>query len=403
MANTLRQRLSRAKGKVLLEYSLPAEAKLERRKDHKGLLINDPGPQKALTAACDWLLASQRHSTFDDGGSARHYSLASMSWSPSYPETTGYIVPTLLEEAKHQARPELTKSARLMLDWLVSIQFPEGGFQGGMVDQKPYVPVTFNTGQILLGLAAGTREFDDPAYRKSMTLAANWLRDTLDADGCWRKYSTPFANPGEKSYETHVSWGMFEAARCGGSDDGWSAAALKQVQWAMSKQKTNGWMSACCLSSPDAPLTHTLGYCLKGFVEAWLFSKNDIYLDAAIRLATPLQQMLSDQDTLPGRINANWEGTVPWICLTGQVQIAWSWMALYQATGDKKWLSSAKRANRFVRRTMSMDGSSTTRGGVKGSFPVDGDYGKFQYLNWAAKFLIDSCRKEIELTNTETH
>ncbi len=37
-----------------------------------------------------------------------------------------------------------------------------------------------------------------------------------------------------------------------------------------------------------------------------------------------------------------------------------------------------------------MDGPKETRGGVKGSFPVDGDYGTFEYLNWAAKFFIDS-------------
>jgi hypothetical protein len=37
-----------------------------------------------------------------------------------------------------------------------------------------------------------------------------------------------------------------------------------------------------------------------------------------------------------------------------------------------------------------MDGSSDIRGAIKGSFPVYGRYGKYQYLNWAAKFLIDA-------------
>ena len=30
------------------------------------------------------------------------------------------------------------------------------------------------------------------------------------------------------------------------------------------------------------------------------------------------------------------------------------------------------------------------RGQVKGSFPVDGAYGRFQYLNWACKFTVDA-------------
>src|SRR3546814_21159950 len=38
-----------------------------------------------------------------------------------------------------------------------------------------------------------------------------------------------------------------------------------------------------------------------------------------------------------------------------------------------------------------------TSGGVKGAFPVDGDYGAFEYLNWAAKFTIDANRKELAL------
>ena len=35
------------------------------------------------------------------------------------------------------------------------------------------------------------------------------------------------------------------------------------------------------------------------------------------------------------------------------------------------------------------------RGGVKGSQPINGDYGKWQYLNWACKFTIDANRAEL--------
>ena len=39
-----------------------------------------------------------------------------------------------------------------------------------------------------------------------------------------------------------------------------------------------------------------------------------------------------------------------------------------------------------------------TRGGVKGAFPVDGAYGEYEYLNWAAKFCIDANLLEAELS-----
>ena len=47
-------------------------------------------------------------------------------------------------------------------------------------------------------------------------------------------------------------------------------------------------------------------------------------------------------------------------------------------------------ANHFVRRTLKGDGPCEIQGAIKGSFPIEGDYGKFQYLNWACKFSIDA-------------
>ena len=63
-----------------------------------------------------------------DGGVARHYCLIT-GWGASYPETTGYIVPTIIREGQAAGNTELLERARKMLDWLVSIQMPGGGFQ----------------------------------------------------------------------------------------------------------------------------------------------------------------------------------------------------------------------------------------------------------------------------------
>src|SRR3546814_18277888 len=72
-----------------------------------------------------------------------------------------------------------------------------------LIDARLKVPVTFNTGQVLLGFCAGVRAFD--GYRDNMQAAARFLRDSLDADGCWRRHPTPFAARGEKAYETQVA------------------------------------------------------------------------------------------------------------------------------------------------------------------------------------------------------
>ncbi|HCZ14972.1 MAG TPA: hypothetical protein DHV85_10315 [Candidatus Accumulibacter sp.] len=285
-----------------------------------------------------------------------------------------------------------------MLDWCVAIQFPDGGFQGGRVDSLPRVPVTFNTGQILMGLAAGAAEYGDSRYIEAMHSAAVWLRDSLDADGCWRNYPTPFAAPGEKAYETHVAWGLFEADRVA-PGNGYGAAGLRQVDWALTKQQANGWFASNCLSDSDRPLTHTIGYVLRGVIEGHLLSGQANLLAAAVRTADGLIGRIDEEGYLAGRLDCNFTPAVDYVCLTVSVQIAHCLFLLYRLTGNANYLAAGQRATRYVRRTISIDGQLETRGGVKGSFPVDGDYGRWEYLNWAAKFCIDANMLELDLTS----
>jgi hypothetical protein len=378
---------SRLKTRYIDEHQLPDAAKAQLQQDRAGLPEHDAGPDAVAAAGIEWLKRSQDMSFHHDGGSARDFSLIK-GWASSYPETSGYIVPTLIDYADRTNDQNLADRAKRMLDWLVSIQFPEGGFQGGKVDADPHVPVTFNTGQILMGLAAGVRRFGD-AYRAPMNLAAAWLRDSLDADGCWRKFATPFAAPGEKAYETHVSWGLFEAARLS-PDQGFGEAGLKQVRWALTKQSENGWFASNCLEQPDQPLTHTIGYVLRGLIEAYRFSGEVDLLVAAQNTADALLKVIETDGRIAGRLDHNWKPTVNWVCLTGSVQIAACWFLLHGITGKAEYLDAAKRANRYVRRTIHFTGSQDVIGGVRGAFPVNGDYGRYEYLNWAAKFCIDS-------------
>lgn len=377
------------------ERQLPDPAKSERARDRSGLPLNDPGTAAVIAAGTDWLCRAQDYSRTKDGGAARHFSLIN-GWAPSYPETSGYIVPTLLDLARDRNADDLRDRARRMLDWLVAIQFAEGGFQGGTVDAIPRVPVTFNTGQILLGLAAGTKELDRQRYLEPMRRAAEWLKNSLDSDGCWRRYPTPFAQQGEKAYETHVSWGLFEAERVD-PGRGFGEAGLKQVRWALTCQHDNGWFERCCLSQPARPLTHTLGYVLRGIIEAHLLSREQDLLAAARRTADGLLTALRPDGLLPGRLDHRWQAAADWVCLTGSAQIAHCWMQLYQFTGERRYLDAGFSANAYVRRSVRIEGPEDQRGGVKGSFPVDGGYGTYEYLNWACKFMIDANRLEQRL------
>jgi hypothetical protein len=369
---------------------LSQQAKEERRRDLRGLPAEDPGIAAAVSAALDWIGRAQDNSSTRDGGVSRCFSL-NEGWAPSYPETTGYIIPTVMAMGERER-------ARRMLDFLVHIQMPEGAFQGGVIGATPLRPTTFNTGQILLGLAAGAREFGAP-YEQAMHRAARWLMETQDPDGAWRKNHSPFASQHARTYETHVAWGLFEAARIA-PHERYGETGLANVRWALGLQQPNGWFRDCCLMDADSmrPLTHTIGYALRGVLEAYRLSEDKLFLAAAIRTADGLVSALHDDGFLPGRLDARWNGLVDSCCLTGSVQIARCWLMLHQVTGREDYLRAGKLANRFVRRTIQRDGPDGVRGGIKGSFPVSGDYSPYEYLNWAAKFFLDSCLLEQELT-----
>lgn len=382
----------------LTRMQLPPIAKTVLREDEGEHLRADPGPQCIIEEGIAWLSRAQDRSLSQDGGVARHFSLLN-GWATSYPETTGYIIPTMITYGQETGSRDAIARARRMLDWLAAIQFPDGGFQGGMVHQVPRVPVTFNTGQILMGLAAGA--VLDPRYLEPMRKAADWLVATQDTDGCWRKHPTPFAAAGEKTYETHVALGLMDAAAVDGNR-GYLESALKQVDWALANQTANGWLAKCCLEEPMHPLTHTLGYALRGIVGAYLSSRQERYLQAACLTADGLMSALESGGTLPGRLDAQWRAAVDWVCLTGSSQIAHSWLLLHRETGRDAYRRAALATNAFVRKTVTTDGPDDIRGGVKGSLPVNGGYGTWQYLNWACKFTIDANREELKLTSGST-
>ena len=104
----------------------------------------------------------------DDGVSLGYFPCdpnQTTGWRPSYPETTGYIIPTLLEFSSRFGDSEVRRRALQMAAYETKIQLPSGAVQAGMVcSPESQEPAVFNTGMVLQGYIAAYRATENPEY-----------------------------------------------------------------------------------------------------------------------------------------------------------------------------------------------------------------------------------------------
>jgi hypothetical protein len=350
-----------------------------------------------LDAAVDWLCAAQ---DAVGGGVARAYSVSKKSsypvgWQPAYPETTGYIIPTFFDGASRWNRPDLAERARKMADWELTVQLPDGAFPGSVVSARP-VPVVFNTGMILLGLCRAYRETRDQRYASAIDRAAGFLGRVQSADGAWRQF-TDVENAGVvHAYDVLVCTGLLAAADVL-DDERLREVARRNLEFTLTLQQPNGWFSSNGLTPKYHPWppTHTIGYVAAGLLGGGLGLNEPRYVEAARRLADAVLRHVGPDGFLAAQFDSQWTPDSRSCCLTGNVQVAIVWWQLYQQSGDVDYARGAMRASDYVKCRQDLRSRSDgVRGGIAGSFPIEARYGRYQYLNWAAKFFIDALMLE---------
>lgn len=321
---------------------------------------------------------------------AHSFDLCRGKWLASYPETTGYIIPTLYDYAQHFNAPHCKEAARKMALWETRVQLPCGGVRAGTMEADPVVPTIFNTGQVLFGWARAFRETGDVLMLSSLVRAANWLVSVQDADGAWRAHASPFARGGIKSYNTRSAFGLIRAWEVT-REPRYLAAAKRNVEFVLSRRHDNGFLPDNCLTENPNPLTHTLAYSIRGILEVAHAAGREDWLIHARKMAEAIARSQRPDGALPGRLNANWQSVARWSCVTGNAQMAINWFRLSHLTGARELIWHAKRANRFNLSLHDIEATNESiRGGVKGSHPINGEYMTWRYPNWAAKFFMDA-------------
>src|SRR5688572_32751169 len=116
--------------KRLIEEARPwrGESRLYFYRDlfHRARASDQPY-EAHIDATLNWLKAAQ--DATGNGGVSGRFHLGT-GWSPSYPETTGYIIPTFLRLADRKRDSELIARAERMVSFLLGVQYPDGSFPG---------------------------------------------------------------------------------------------------------------------------------------------------------------------------------------------------------------------------------------------------------------------------------
>lgn len=354
----------------------------------KKRVISPQDNKTHLLAAMNWLKHAQDSSP--DDGVAQTYLTKYEKWAASYPETTGYIVPTFYRYYHLTGEQDYRDRAIKMTDWECDIQLADGGVVAGALGDSDK-PTIFNTGQVLFGWVTAYEEENNERYRESAHKAATWLCDVMDEDGCWRKYGSPMTLTEDVNlYNTRSAWGVARAHKITG-EKRFLDCAVKNAEWALGNCLDNGWAKNNCLQDETQPFLHTIAYAMRGFLEIGHYAGREDLIKQAIKMGDAVMTHIQNDGFLAGRFDQDWAPTVKWSCLTGNAQISINWCRLAQITGDKKYLEAAKRVMEFTKSTQLInDKNIHFRGGIKGSHPINGGYHPWQYPNWATKFFADA-------------
>ena len=345
--------------------------------------------RKNLKSTANWLVKSIKNGK---GGSSAFFSPLT-GWSKPYPETTGYIIPTLIKLSNYFEDSRFSFAAHDLGDWLLSIQSNLGFWHGGLhsnIQQIETSPSIFNTGQIIKGMMALYRHTEDNKYLYAANNAANWLVSEMRSDGLWpsgdyRASETP-------SYYTHVAWPILEVWKETQNFEQKKAAEtfLNEI---LKRKLNNGVISKWGFEDSGPAFTHTIAYTIRGFQE----SSN--LLGDYSRYAKPMEESLEffvrrsefTNGRLPGEFDEDLKSNNKFVCLTGNAQLAICILLMEKENHDLRLVNSAAKLIDFIRSVQtSFSLLKSTSGAVAGSFPIWGKYMTMRYPNWSAKYYCDA-------------
>lgn len=339
-----------------------------------------------LRAAVAWLLEAQHAAGEgpEDGGYAHSFHLAH-GWRPAYPETTGYIIPSLHRAAIRFAdnRPladSLRASIARAVSWLRRVQRADGA-----IPDLHGASQVFDTGQVLIGFNYLAEHAPDLADMDVLHRAARWLATIQERDGSFVRHAY---NGIPHSYYSRVGAGLISAGRITG-ESAFRDAGLANLAWTIRQQQPNGFFAHLSFDH-EPPFLHTMVYVVEGLLMGFAETRDPACLAAAMRFCGGLLDASARQVPF-SQYNADFTPANRERCLTGVAQWAGVCLELGALLDHDLFRGSADQAIGYLKtRQIMAGGDRRLVGGLMGG---DGPFGAYMRLaipNWGVKFLVDA-------------
>jgi hypothetical protein len=346
--------------------------------------------EETLMRTVRWIRDARR----PDGGIAAYYSLLT-GYSDSYPEVTGYLIPTLYDFARLAQNRDAAIAAERATDWLLSLQLATGAFPGGLHGSGSQ-PSVFNTGQVLQGLSRACRETKLVQIQQAAIAAGDWLVEEQVANGSWSGPAAYQERP--HTYYSMVAWSLAELSEHAG-DRRYGRAAESNLDWVLSHTRPSGWIDGINLRGhPD--YLHFIAYILQGVLETAILRRRNDAIETVARSAWVLLRKFETNKFLCGAYERDFKNGQSFTCLTGNAQMSCVWLRLFEVIGDLRYLNAALKMNEMLKALVPSRGSRGIAGGVSGSYPVWARYQPLRYISWGCKFFADALMMEQRLTQS---
>ena len=330
--------------------------------------------EKALTDNLKWIIKSFAHNK----------NLGSSGWSNilgqfsrPYPETTGYLIPTLIASSQYLADISYLSIAKNQINFFSSITNKNGSYYQSIGNKKPIV---FDTSQILLGLCKLYEHEPDPNVADQITINLKWLLSVINKEG--RFTNNNFTEQNCPAYYSRVFWAMLLASKICGNNQ--HAAISAGIDYIIEQRNSNNSFSQWGFDNEAFVLTHNIVYTLRGLYETALITDNDALLSIVENCIDTVVSTLISDNKLYGAYNQQWKADRSFVCSVGNAQFAYLMLTI----NSEKYSKAITIVLQPILRMQSKIGPN--KGAVQSSLPIWGKYQRWKYTNWTQKFFCDA-------------